>query len=737
MTTGARRLAALGALLLLGVAVAATVVAVIGHPWRIPVAVALLAAALVAGWFALTRTGTRRALAGLLALGGVAAFVVVSFGSSGLVSILGRVALVLAAVALVRYVVAHDPGLRPRNAAPPRTVPPAGHGALIMNLKSGGGKAARFGLEEQCRARGIAGIVLQPGDDLLELAEKAVDGGADVIGMAGGDGSQALVASVAARRGVAMVVVPAGTRNHLALDLGLDRDDVVGALDAFGEAVEQPMDLAEVNGRVFVNNVSLGLYASIVRSPAYRNAKFDTALGALPTALGPGSTPFDLRFTGPDGEPTTERTSSRSPTTLRQDRRYPDRPTQPRYGPPRGGGPRAPAGDRAAESFMAAIAVNRPERFRAFLAWEPTTFRVDSEARSTSASTAKRSGCNPRYASRCVPESSGFAGPPGRPAARPPRASWAALDGPGPRAGPPSVDPPANRPGSRDRRPGAGIRSGRWTGETGGDADAEHDHRSARSPAGSARPSTTSSGRGGGRPRGRRCHGRATAEFTAGADRPDPVALLERQGRTGSPSCCRSATAEWLVAVHVLPRRRTGDGRGPGPDPRAGLTVQICGDAHLVNFGVFASPERNLVFDINDFDETARPMGVGCQAAGCQRGDRRTRNAASAIGAARGRLGAARAYRLAMRGFAAMGNGTSGTRTLTADSLKRLTDVQLGAASAAKRERAQGSRQGLTQGARQASTEARTGRGSSTTRRSSCRSRRSSADARYDSVVER
>ena len=133
--------------------------------------------------------------------------------------------------------------------------------------------------------------MLQPGDDMLDLARDAIDRGADVIGMAGGDGSQALVASVAAERGIPMVVIPAGTRNHLALDLGIDRDDVVGALDAFDAAVERPMDLAEVNGHVFVNNVSLGLYAAIVQSPEYRDAKADTTLSALPRLLGPGSQP--------------------------------------------------------------------------------------------------------------------------------------------------------------------------------------------------------------------------------------------------------------------------------------------------------------------------------------------------------------------------------------------------------------------------------------------------------------
>jgi diacylglycerol kinase family enzyme len=143
--------------------------------------------------------------------------------------------------------------------------------------------------------------VLAPGDDLLALAREAVGRGADVIGMAGGDGSQALVAGVAMAHDVAFVCVPAGTRNHLAMDLGLDRDDVVGALDAFGPAVERRIDLGLVGDRVFVNNATAGLYAKIVQSPEYRDRKVGTALELLPRMLGPDAAPFDLRFTGPDG----------------------------------------------------------------------------------------------------------------------------------------------------------------------------------------------------------------------------------------------------------------------------------------------------------------------------------------------------------------------------------------------------------------------------------------------------
>jgi diacylglycerol kinase family enzyme len=109
------------------------------------------------------------------------------------------------------------------------------------------------------------------------------------------------VATVAAKHQIPHVVIPAGTRNHFALDLGLNRDDVVGALDAFTEGVERRIDLAEVNGRVFVNNASLGLYAEIVQSDDYRDAKIKTAAGMLPGLIGPDATPLDLQFSGPDG----------------------------------------------------------------------------------------------------------------------------------------------------------------------------------------------------------------------------------------------------------------------------------------------------------------------------------------------------------------------------------------------------------------------------------------------------
>jgi diacylglycerol kinase family enzyme len=281
----------------------ATALVVLDRPLEVMAQLVLLVVVLIGVWNALTRKGAARGV--WVTVGAAAAVAVVAIQVAGgegyLLSLLVRVALLGVALVLARYALARDVRSLKQSETPGTPVPAARGGVLIMNLKSGGGKAEKFHLVGECRARGIEPLVLQPGDDLLQLARDAIDRGTDVIGMAGGDGSQALVASVAAERGVPMVVIPAGTRNHFALDIGLDRDDVVGALDAYGEARERSIDLADVNGRIFVNNVSLGLYATIVQSPEYRDAKRETALTALPEMLGPGSDPFDLRFTTPDG----------------------------------------------------------------------------------------------------------------------------------------------------------------------------------------------------------------------------------------------------------------------------------------------------------------------------------------------------------------------------------------------------------------------------------------------------
>ncbi len=184
---------------------------------------------------------------------------------------------------------------------PLHRAPDPRHPVLFYNPKSGGGKAEKFHLADEARARGIEPIELKLGTDLEQLVRGAVADGADALAMAGGDGSQAVVAMVAAEQDLPYACIPAGTRNHFALDLGVDRDDVVGALDAFVGGRERRVDLAEVNGRVFVNNVSIGLYAEAVQREGYREAKLRTILDTLPEVLGPEGKGLDLRWTGPGG----------------------------------------------------------------------------------------------------------------------------------------------------------------------------------------------------------------------------------------------------------------------------------------------------------------------------------------------------------------------------------------------------------------------------------------------------
>jgi diacylglycerol kinase family enzyme len=156
-----------------------------------------------------------------------------------------------------------------------------------MNPRSGGGKVQRLGLREKAERLGARVTLLEgPQEwDIAALAREAIERGADLLGVAGGDGSCGLVAGVAAEHDVPLLVIPAGTRNHFALDLGLDRSDPATSLDALTDGVEVHVDLGAVAERVFVNNVSFGAYAAIVERPDYRNDKVHVTLDVLPDVL--------------------------------------------------------------------------------------------------------------------------------------------------------------------------------------------------------------------------------------------------------------------------------------------------------------------------------------------------------------------------------------------------------------------------------------------------------------------
>jgi len=250
------------------------------------------------GWFLLIRRGLIRLLVLPPALLAIIALFTYGYDQKYQVVVLAAALAIFGFAA--RYAARNQPDSAHTIHRRARPAQPARMGVLIINPHSGGGKAARFNLTEEARKRSIEPLLLGRGDDLRSLAKRAVTRGADVIGMAGGDGSQALVAAVAMEEDVAHVCVPAGTRNHFALDLGLDRDDVVGALDAFTDGVERRIDLARLNERIFVNNASLGIYARVVQSDSYRDAKLGTWRQMLPDMMEREAYCCDLEFDVPD-----------------------------------------------------------------------------------------------------------------------------------------------------------------------------------------------------------------------------------------------------------------------------------------------------------------------------------------------------------------------------------------------------------------------------------------------------
>ena len=236
------------------------------------------------GYWFLAHRGVLRWLAlALVILAPVAILVLFGWRHLIWVAILS-VALALAGVALARVSLSTGGGDTAMPASPasrPRRA------FIVMNPRSGGGKVAKFGLDEKARALG-AQVAMLDGPEIVDvaaLARKAVAEGCDLLGVAGGDGTQALVAGIAAEHGLPFLVISAGTRNHFALDLGLDREDPSTCLDALTDGEELRIDLGIIGDRTFVNNASFGAYAEVVRSPAYRDDKRGTTLQMMPDLL--------------------------------------------------------------------------------------------------------------------------------------------------------------------------------------------------------------------------------------------------------------------------------------------------------------------------------------------------------------------------------------------------------------------------------------------------------------------
>ncbi|MFF1308214.1 diacylglycerol/lipid kinase family protein [Streptomyces sp. NPDC058307] len=235
-------------------------------------------------WWTLTRRGPERWLAAGLAVVAPALVLVLFVVTLGWVLVLSPV-LWSVAVWSGRYAL-RSTGVRPKRMKEHRARS-VHQPFLIMNPRSGGGKVEQFRLREKAEHLGAHVVLLDPEEhqDVTELARAAVAQGADLLGVAGGDGTQALVAAVAAEHDLPFLVISAGTRNHFAMDLGLDRTDPATCLDALTDGVELRVDLGFVADRPFVNNASFGAYAAVVQSPAYRDDKIGTTLGLLPDLL--------------------------------------------------------------------------------------------------------------------------------------------------------------------------------------------------------------------------------------------------------------------------------------------------------------------------------------------------------------------------------------------------------------------------------------------------------------------
>jgi diacylglycerol kinase family enzyme len=280
-----RRWCARGSLALLTVAfVLMLAFAGRGGLWLVLLTVVTVVVVVAAGFWFLVQRGALRWLALAVAVGTPVAALIL-FAANGLlwVAVVAG-ALLLAGVGAGRLALAPE---RSSWTLPVAAAPAPRRPFLIMNPRSGGGKVVRFGLKDKAEALGATVAVLEgPGTvDVGALARQAVADGADLLGVAGGDGTQALVAAIAAEHDLPLLVISAGTRNHFALDLGLDREDPSRCLDALGDGVELQVDLGFIGDRPFVNNASFGAYAAVVQSPAYRDDKTRTTMDLLPGLL--------------------------------------------------------------------------------------------------------------------------------------------------------------------------------------------------------------------------------------------------------------------------------------------------------------------------------------------------------------------------------------------------------------------------------------------------------------------
>jgi diacylglycerol kinase family enzyme len=169
-----------------------------------------------------------------------------------------------------------------------------------MNPRSGNHAVDRFGLIAKAEQAGAQVLVTTAERGAAALARLAVERGAGRLGVAGGDGTVSAVAAVAADTQRPLIVLPAGTLNHFARDLGLDTSDPLRALPALVDPDEVRVDLGVVQARTFVNNVSFGPYAEALLEPGYREAKARSFASVAPAYV-EGDRAVDASIATPGG----------------------------------------------------------------------------------------------------------------------------------------------------------------------------------------------------------------------------------------------------------------------------------------------------------------------------------------------------------------------------------------------------------------------------------------------------
>ena len=158
---------------------------------------------------------------------------------------------------------------------------------LILNARSGGAKY-QPAIRLAAQRRGWVIREVGPGADPAFLAASS---DTDVLVVAGGDGTVSAVAAVAVERDLPLVVLPCGTLNHFAADAGLDCNDPLTGVAAVENGTDLRVDVGLINGRVFINNASIGFYGSMVQDPQYRSRRVAVTSRYLRRAiLGGGTT---------------------------------------------------------------------------------------------------------------------------------------------------------------------------------------------------------------------------------------------------------------------------------------------------------------------------------------------------------------------------------------------------------------------------------------------------------------